>query len=147
VPLQQLSLIAFPTSELFSEKISCFDLIIFDHYQHGISCSSSNTKTPRAMWSRTVRGWSPPVMIFAGQMSLSRAPLSVVLPATPTRPLLEQSFKATLASDGLKHPVTGELPVRGEDPAWGRWFRQAYIAPSRGRIVMKRAEERPNGAV
>jgi len=31
---QQHSLIAFPTSELFSDKISCFDLIIFDHYLH-----------------------------------------------------------------------------------------------------------------
>jgi hypothetical protein len=32
--INELSLIAFPTRELFSEKISCFDLIIFDRYQH-----------------------------------------------------------------------------------------------------------------
>ena len=33
-PIYQLSLIAFPTRELFSEKINDFDLIIFDRYQH-----------------------------------------------------------------------------------------------------------------
>ncbi len=32
-PINQLSLIAFPTRELFSEKIDEFDLIIFDRYQ------------------------------------------------------------------------------------------------------------------
>ena len=33
-PIHQLSLIAFPTRELFSERIKDFDLIIFDRYQH-----------------------------------------------------------------------------------------------------------------
>ena len=33
-PINELSLIAFPTRELFSEKIDQFDLIIFDRYQH-----------------------------------------------------------------------------------------------------------------
>ena len=33
-PINQLSLIAFPTRELFSEKIKDFDLIIFDRYEH-----------------------------------------------------------------------------------------------------------------
>ncbi len=33
-PINQLSLIAFPTRELFIEKIDEFDLIIFDRYRH-----------------------------------------------------------------------------------------------------------------
>ncbi|TIO59298.1 MAG: hypothetical protein E5X98_19690, partial [Mesorhizobium sp.] len=33
-PINELSLIAFPTRELFVEKIKDFDLIIFDRYQH-----------------------------------------------------------------------------------------------------------------
>jgi hypothetical protein len=33
-PINELSLIAFPTRELFVEKINDFDLIIFDRYQH-----------------------------------------------------------------------------------------------------------------
>jgi hypothetical protein len=147
VPLQQLSLIAFPTSELFSDKISCFDLIIFDHYQHR---DILQLLLYENIARYVERGGALLVAAgddFAGQRSLSRTPLSLVLPATPTRRLLEQSFKATLSSDGLKHPVTRDYRVRGEDPAWGRGFRQAYIAPGRGRIVMKRAEERPKGAV
>ena len=32
-PINELSLIAFPTRELFQEKIDEFDLIIFDRYQ------------------------------------------------------------------------------------------------------------------
>ena len=32
-PINELSLIAFPTRELFEEKIDEFDLIIFDRYQ------------------------------------------------------------------------------------------------------------------
>ena len=32
-PINELSLIAFPTRELFVEKINDFDLIIFDRYQ------------------------------------------------------------------------------------------------------------------
>ena len=33
MPVDELSLIAFPTRELFLEKIDDFDLIIFDRYQ------------------------------------------------------------------------------------------------------------------
>jgi hypothetical protein len=33
-PISELSLIAFPTRELFVEKIDEFDLIIFDRYQN-----------------------------------------------------------------------------------------------------------------
>ena len=39
-PINELSLIAFPTRELFSEKIDQFDLIIFDRYQHAACCRS-----------------------------------------------------------------------------------------------------------
>src|SRR6185437_6639610 len=31
-PINELSLIAFPTRELFSEKLGSFDLVIFDRY-------------------------------------------------------------------------------------------------------------------
>ena len=85
---------------------------------------------------------------FAGAMSLSRTPLSVVLPATPTGRLLEQPFKAKLSGDGNKHPVTRGLPGSeandpAKEPAWGRWFRQVDVVPSRGRVVMNGAENRP----
>ena len=143
-PIDQLSLIAFPTSELFSDKISCFDLIVFDRYQH--------RDILQLLYYENIaryveRGGALLVAAgddFAGQMSLSRTPLSVVLPAAPTGRMLEQSFKAKLSPDGLKHPVTRGLPgSEVTDPAWGRWFHQVEATPSRGRVLMSGAEDRP----
>src|SRR5437660_2998912 len=116
-PIHQLSLIAFPTRELFSEKIKDFDLLIFDRYQHRVVL-------PLLYYENIARyveqGGALLVAAgddYAGQMSLSRTPLSVVLPATPTGRLLEQPFRAKLSLDGAKHPVTRGLPGSdGSDP-------------------------------
>jgi hypothetical protein len=146
-PIHQLSLIAFPTRELFSEKIKDFDLIIFDRYQHrGI--------LPLLYYdniARYVERHGGALLIaagddFAGNASLHRTPLAPVLPATPSGRVIEQPFKAKVAGDGLKHPVTRSLPGlkgAGEEPAWGRWFRQVEATPVRGRTVMNGAENRP----
>jgi hypothetical protein len=144
-PIHQLSLIAFPTRELFSQKINEFDLIIFDRYQHrGILQLLYYDNI-----ARYVEGHGGALLVaagddFAGQMSLIRTPLASVLPATPTGRVLEQPFKAKLTAEGFKHPVTRGLP--GGDathPAWGRWFRQVDVRPERGRIVMHGAEDKP----
>jgi hypothetical protein len=147
-PIHQLSLIAFPTRELFSEKIKDFDLIIFDRYQHRdilqLLYYENIARYVEQGGALLVAAGDD----FAGQMSLSRTPLSVVLPATPTGRLLEQPFKAKLSSDGVKHPVTRDLPGAGvgtntNEPTWGRWFRQVDVVPSRGYTLMSGAEDRP----
>jgi hypothetical protein len=147
-PIHQLSLIAFPTRELFSEKIKDFDLIIFDRYQHRdilqLLYYENIARYVEQGGALLVAAGDD----YAGQMSLSRTPLSVVLPATPTGRLLEQPYKARLSADGIKHPVTRGLPgAEGpdatRDPTWGRWFRQVDVVPSRGRTVMSGAENRP----
>jgi hypothetical protein len=146
-PIHQLSLIAFPTRELFSEKIKDFDLIIFDRYQHRdilqlIYYDNIAHYVEQGGALLVAAGDD-----YAGPASLARTPLSNVLPATPTGRLLEQPFKAMLSSDGAKHPVTRGLPgsevkEQGE-PSWGRWFRQVDVIPQRGRIVMTGAENKP----
>jgi hypothetical protein len=148
-PIHQLSLIAFPTRELFSaEKIKDFDLVIFDRYQHRdilqLLYYENIARYVEQGGALLVAAGDD----YAGQTSLSRTPLAVVLPATPTGRLLETPFKARLSSDGLKHPVTRGLPgAAGPDPTteptWGRWFRQVDASPSRGRTVMNGAENRP----
>src|SRR3984893_1060341 len=126
-PIHQLSLIAFPTRELFSEKIKDFDLIIFDRYQHRdilqLLYYENIARYVEQGGALLVAAGDD----FAGQMSLSRTPLSVVLPATPTGRVLEQPYKARLSGDGVKHPVTRGLvgsasDEPGKDPTWGRWF-------------------------
>jgi hypothetical protein len=153
-PIQQLSLIAFPTRELFSEKINCFDLIIFDRYQHrGI--------LPLLYYDNIARyvdrnGGALLIAAgddYAGNSSLQRTPLSTVLTAIPSGRVIEAPFKASVAGDGLRHPVTRGLPGAGEpgqSPTWGRWFRQVEAEPRRGRrgsdaprTVLSGAEDKP----
>jgi hypothetical protein len=147
-PINQLSLIAFPTRELFSERIKDFDLIIFDRYQHRdilqLLYYENIARYVEQGGALLVAAGDD----YAGPMSLSRTPLSVVLPATPTGRVLERPFKARLSLDGAKHPVTRGLPGAealepGKEPAWGRWFRQVDVSPGRGRTVMNGAEDRP----
>jgi hypothetical protein len=144
-PINQLSLIAFPTRELFSQKINEFDLIIFDRYQHrGILQLLYYDNI-----SRYVSEHGGALLIaagddYAGAQSLVRTPLSPVLPALPTGRVMEQPFKAKITDMGAKHPVTRGLPGgEGANPTWGRWFRQVDVRPDRGRIVMSGAEEKP----
>ena len=143
-PIHQLSLIAFPTRELFSERIKDFDLIIFDRYQHRdilqLLYYENIARYVEQGGALLVAAGDD----FAGQTSLSRTPLGIVLPATPTGRVLETPFKAKLSVDGVKHPVTRGLQgSEGKDPSWGRWFRQVDVNPSRGRTVMNGADERP----
>ncbi len=144
-PINQLSLIAFPTRELFSQKINEFDLIIFDRYQHrGILQLLYYDNI-----ARYVNEHGGALLIaagddYAGASSLVRTPLSPVLPALPTGRVLEQPFKAKITETGAKHPVTRSLPGGdGAVPSWGRWFRQVDVRPDRGRVVMSGAEDRP----
>jgi len=146
-PIHQLSLIAFPTRELFSEKIKDFDLIIFDRYQHrGI--------LPLLYYdniARYVERHGGALLVaagddLAGRMSLFRTPLQSVLPAVPSGRVIETPFKAKVDGDGLKHPVTRGLPgagAPGSDATWGRWFRQVEVEPRRGRTLMTGAEHKP----
>jgi hypothetical protein len=147
-PIHQLSLIAFPTRELFSEKIKDFDLIIFDRYQHRdilqLLYYENIARYVEQGGALLVAAGDD----FAGQMSLSRTPLATVLPATPTGRVLEQPFKAKLSNDGLKHPVTRGLAGSrvgdvGKDPAWGRWFRQVDVIAGKGRTVMNGVDNHP----
>ena len=143
-PINQLSLIAFPTRELFSEKIKDFDLIIFDRYQHRDILQSIYYENI----ARYVEQGGALLVAsgddYAGKMSLAYTALSPVLPAMPTGALMERPFKAKLSPDGHKHPVTRGLPgSEGKEPTWGRWFRQVEISPKRGRNLMTGIDELP----
>jgi len=148
-PINQLSLIAFPTKELFSDKIRDFDLIIFDRYEHrGILQLAYYDNI-----ARYVEGHGGAVLVaagddYAGMTSLYRTPLSPILPAAPTGRVLEKPFRATITDEGFRHPVTQNLqganavtPSRAA--SWGHWFRQAEVRPDRGRVVMQGADDQP----
>ena len=144
-PIHELSLIAFPTRELFSEKINDFDLIIFDRYQRrGIL----NTIYYDNM-ARYVERRGGAILVAAGEdfartRSIYRTPLARVLPAQPSGRVLVKPFRPALTKDGAKHPVTLGLPgSAGRSPDWGRWFRQIEVENTRGRTIMKGADGKP----
>ena len=144
-PIKELSLIAFPTRELFSEKIKEFDLIIFDRYQHrGILQLLYYDNI-----TKYVDQHGGALLVAAGDdyasnFSLYKTPLNPVLPAPPTGRVIQTPFKAHITELGTKHPVTQGLPGgAGDNPTWGRWFRQAEVRANKGSIVMDGAEKNP----
>ncbi len=142
VPVAELSLIAFPTRELFLEKIDDFDLIIFDRYQRRGILPSLYLENV----ARYVRDGGA-VLIAAGPdvasaASLFRSPLSAIVPASPTARVIEQGYRPEVTDLGDRHPVTAGL--RGEwDGDWGRWMRQIEVDPQDGNVVMTGAEDAP----
>ncbi len=150
VPVFELSLIAFPTRELFMEKVDEFDLIIFDRYRRrGVLPSLYLDNI-----SRYVRDGGAVLIAsgpaFAGAESLYRTPLQAVLPAAPTAQVIEEGFHPRVSDVGQRHPVTRGLEALAPRPAsedgtpgWGRWFRLIDMETTSGVPVMEGPEGRP----
>ncbi|MBP1806085.1 hypothetical protein [Rubellimicrobium aerolatum] len=151
VPVEELSLIAFPTYELFVEKLTDFDLVIFDRYRRqGILPNEYLRNVAdyvRAGGAVLVAGGPE----YASAESVYRSPLGEVLPGAPTARLIEEGFVPRLSEVGQRHPVTEGLEDLGpravaEDgtPGWGRWFRQIDVVPApEAETVMEGPEGRP----
>lgn len=140
VPVNELSLIAFPTRELFLEKIDDFDLIIFDRYKRrGIlpAIYLDNVAAYVRAGGAVLVAAGPD---FATADSIYRSPLATVLPAEPSARVIEDRFLPTVTDLGSRHPVTADL---GRPEDWGAWLRQIDIVPQTGNIVMTGSEERP----
>ncbi|TGQ33256.1 MULTISPECIES: hypothetical protein [unclassified Mesorhizobium] len=143
-PINELSLIAFPTRELFVEKIKDFDLIIFDRYQH-------RDVLPILYYdyiSEYVEKGGALLIAagpeYAGESSIARTPLMSALPAMPTGDVIDKAFYPRLTDLGQRHPVTRGLDGSNTDPPhWSRWFRTIGVENPEGEVVMKGADNRP----
>jgi hypothetical protein len=143
-PINELSLIAFPTSDLFGRKITDFDLIVFDRY-------SNQSVLPTIYFDNIVRyvrdGGA--LMLAAGPdfarpEGLFYSPLGRIAPARPEGTVTERPFRAAITGDGAKHPVTRGLPGADQTPpAWSPWFRQVDAQVARGTSVMSGADAKP----
>ena len=143
-PINELSLIAFPTRELFQQKISEFQLIIFDRYaRQGV--------LPLIYFdniAKYVRDGGAVLIAsgpdYASPTSLWRTPLDVILPAEPTGDVVEKSFQPMLTDVGKRHPVTRGLEGSEYDPPhWSNWFRLVDIKRSTGTNVMHGPDGKP----
>lgn len=143
-PINQLSLIAFPTRELFVQKIDEFDLIIFDRYKRrGV--------LPVLYFdniARYVRDGGA-VLVAAGpeyadNLSIGATPLNSVLPAIADGKITEAPFTPRIPETGQKHPVTRDLDGWDEEkPKWSRWFRSIGVNEIGGESVMENEQGEP----
>lgn len=150
VPVSELSLIAFPTRELFLEKIDEFDLIIFDRYKRrGIlpMIYLDNIRNYVENGGAVLVAAGPD---FASAASIYRSPLAEIIPGEPTARVIDTGFLPQITDIGRRHPVTEGLETVRSDSGesapgapWGRWFRLMDVVPKSGQIVMSGADDRP----
>jgi hypothetical protein len=136
----ELALIPFPQDELFIDKLSQFDLLIFDRYTYRGVLNAYHFDNI-ARYAENGGG----VLIaagpeYAGPMSLAaRRNLSFILPALPAGEARDGAFRPALTEEGRRHPATAELP---DSSFWGRWLRIIPVVKRSGRALM----QGPNGA-
>ena len=163
-PASELSLIAFPTADLFGRKINDFDLIVFDRY-------SNQTLLPSVYFDNIANyvenGGAFLAAVgpdYASLRGLYYSPLENLLPARPEGQLHEQAFRARVSKDGKKHPVTRGLDGARATPAanaqtnsstrlstnnqtssptWGQWFRQVNASVLKGDSILSGANDKP----
>src|SRR5579863_10018799 len=143
-PINELSLIAFPTRELFQQKIGEFQLIIFDRYaRQGV--------LPMIYFdniARYVRDGGAVLVAagpdYASPTSLWRTPLDSILPAEPDGNVTERGFRPQLTELGERHPVTrGLAGADSNPPHWSEWFRIVDTANATGTTVMQGPDQKP----
>ena len=143
-PINELSLIAFPTRELFQTKIKDFDLIIFDRYaQQGV--------LPQIYFDNIVRyvRAGGAVLVAAGTDfidtgSLYNTPLEEILPGIPRGEATDAPYHAKLTDPGKRHPVTRNLPGSESDPPhWSRFFRVIDAQARSGTSLMSAPGDKP----
>lgn len=137
----ELALIEFPQDELFIEKLTEFDLVIFDRFADRGVLNPFHFDN----LARYVEGGGAVLVSsgpeFAGPYSIAgQRNFSFVLPASPRGEAIEKPFRPKISATGERHPVTAELPER---KFWGRWLRITPANVRSGATLMTDADERP----
>ncbi|HEY5338852.1 MAG TPA: hypothetical protein VIJ85_11650 [Rhizomicrobium sp.] len=145
-PIDELALIAFPTRELFDEKLGTFDLIIFDRYsERGILPLGyfDNIANYVRNGGALLVSSGPE---FAGPLSIYHTPLTAVLPAQPDGTVITRGFKPMVTAQGMANPVTRDLSGANTltaPPSWGRWFRLIGTTTVSGETLMSGPDNKP----
>ena len=143
-PINELSLIAFPTRELFQQKIDDFQLIIFDRYARQgvlpIIYFDNITRYVRDGGAVLVAAGPD----YASPTSIWRTPLDAILPAEPSGNVTDRAFRPELTDLGQRHPVTRGLDgSEDKPPHWSEWFRIVDTRSATGTTVMQGPDAKP----
>jgi len=140
-PLDEMALIAFPTRELFVEKLTSFDLVIFDSYtRRGVLPLLYLENVARYVENggALMVAAGPP---FSASGSLAKTFLARVLPARPDGAIDSNPYRPTITETGTRHPVTAGL-VEQQD-SWGHWGRLIGATGVTGDIVLSAHDDKP----
>ena len=142
-PIGELSLIPFPTRELFQLNLKDFDLIIFDQYHlRGIlpQYYLKNIVEYVVNGGALLDTAGP---AYAGPYSLSQSPLQNILPTEPTGEVISEKFIPGITNEGLRHPVTANLKDNNNQNDWGPWYRMVEGLTISGDVLLEGPENRP----
>ena len=141
-PVGELSLIPFPSRELFQANLNDFDLIIFDQYHlRGIlpQFYLKNVVEYVVNGGALLDASGPE---YAGPYSLSLSPLQNILPTEPTGDIIVQEFIPIMTKDGERHPVTANLKDN-INSNWGPWYRMVEGLTIAGDVLLEGPNARP----
>ena len=143
-PINELSLIAFPTRELFQQRIDDFQLIIFDRYARQgvlpIIYFDNITRYVRDGGAVLVAAGPD----YASSTSIWRTPLDAILPAEPSGDVTDEAYRPELTELGQRHPVTRGLEgSEDKSPHWSEWFRIVDTRSATGTTVMQGPDAKP----
>lgn len=146
----ELSLIAFPYEELFTQDLQGFDLVILQNFWFGSFARFPDTPFLQSLADYVNTGGA--LVMVGGDMSFGavgygESPLGPILPTfAPRAEAQEGAFAAVPTAAGLRHPIT-RLAADPDSNA-ARWAELPHLgeinplgAPQPGGVVLLRAGE------
>ena len=135
-PVKELSLIPFPTQELFAADISKFNLIIFDQYGlQGILPPKYLDNISKFVLSGGA------LLDIVGKKHLTKdslinSPIKQILPTIPLENISNKMFKPELTKVGKLHPITNKLKNNYQEKPWGEWTNYTRSQLTSGKVLL-----------
>ncbi len=143
-PDSEMALAPFPFDEVFEDKLSKFNLIIFDNFDdQGVVLADYLENI-----SKFVKNGGAVLVVagdeFDGPNSLKNTPLGAILPVQPGAQADKGDFTPQLTDLGRRHPVTRDLDPSGDkQPHWGPWSLLTETGQPTGEVVMEGPNKKP----
>lgn len=131
---EEVSLIPFPTEELFIDKLDEFDLVVFDRFQNLVGLRDEyfqNVKRYVKNGGALLIAFGPKDAEDKGVLSTS---LNEIIPINQAPEMIDNEFYPSITEKGLHHPITQNL-----DQKWGKWDR-IFKTTTNSNILMKAGE-------
>jgi len=142
-PTDKMSLIAFPVEELFKQKITDFDLIIFDKYVHyGLLYNRYFTNI-----ANYVRNGGSFLMAMASdrvEIEIFASKLAEILPISPNiyeQKIVMGEYMPKLTEKGKSNAITSDLNL--EAIGLKKWQSQISVKQTSGGVLMSGINDNP----